>query len=212
MHIYAFGSVCRGDISLDSDVDLLAIVEASDSRFDPDTYSTYSYDRIQELWREGNPFAWHLWLESRLLFSSDQHDYLKALGRPEPYKHCLRDCKKFFALFREGQTSLVSASNSKVFDLSTVFLSIRNIATCFSLGVTNQPDFSRNSALRLGANSVPLSQSSYHVLVRARILCTRGQGTDITLGEVDTTIKELRAVCEWMYKLVGKVKEHERIQ
>jgi len=45
------------------------------------------------------------------------------------------------------QCSITGGSNSKVFDLSTIFLSIRNIATCFSLGVKSQPNFSRNSAL-----------------------------------------------------------------
>src|SRR5260370_33489855 len=99
MHIYAFGSVCRGEVSTGSDVDLLAIVENDESRFDLDVYSVYSYERIQDLWEEGNPFAWHLFLESRILFSGDAKDYLKALGSPNPYRHCIRDCEKFLALF-----------------------------------------------------------------------------------------------------------------
>lgn len=212
MHIYAFGSVCRGDISLGSDVDLLAIVEGYDSRFDPNAFSIYSYKRIQELWREGNPFAWHLSLESRLLYAADQRDYLKELKSPEPYKHCVRDCEKFFALFREAHASLVAGSNSRVFDLSTVFLGIRNIATCFSLGVTKTPDFSRNSALRLGPNSTPLSKDSYHVLERARMLCTRGYGLSMTDREVDSTVQELHDVHKWMNNLVERARDYERVQ
>lgn len=65
MHIYAFGSICRGDVSPASDVDLLAIVDGYDERFSLDDYSIYSYDRIWEIWNEGNPFAWHLALESK---------------------------------------------------------------------------------------------------------------------------------------------------
>jgi nucleotidyltransferase-like protein len=141
MHIYAFGSVCRGDVTKGSDADLLAIVNGHDSRFDPETFSIYSYERIKELWRQGNPFAWHLALESRLLYSSDQHDFLKGLGNPVKYKECVRDCEKFFALFREASASILSGSNSVVFDLSTIFLSIRNFATCFSLGIGQSPDF-----------------------------------------------------------------------
>jgi hypothetical protein len=53
MHIYAFGSVCRGDISPGSDVDLLAVVEGHDARFSPDDYSIYSYERVREIWEEG---------------------------------------------------------------------------------------------------------------------------------------------------------------
>lgn len=71
MHIYAFGSISRGDIQADSDVDLLAIVDGFDSRFSSDTYSIYSYSRLRDLWLEGNPFAWHLSLESKLVFSSN---------------------------------------------------------------------------------------------------------------------------------------------
>ena len=211
MHIYAFGSICRGDISLGSDVDLLAIVEGYDSRIDPDMFSIYSYKRIQELWHEGNPFAWHLSLESRLLFSSDQLDYLKALGSPEPYKNCVQDCEKFFTLFCEAYDSLIANSNSKVFDLSTVFLSIRNIATCFSLRTTERSNFSRNSALCLGVNSIPIALDSYQILERSRILCTRGHGKNITDDEIDTALRRLNEVHEWMNNLVKKAKEHERV-
>lgn len=212
MHIYAFGSVCRGDVSVGSDVDLLAIVESDDSRFDPNVYSIYSYKRIRELWEEGNPFAWHLSLESRLLFSPGDHDYLKALGSPKPYRHCVRDCEKFLALFREGYNSVVAGKPSAVFDLSTIFLSIRNLASCFSLGVTNRPDFSRNSALCLGTRSLRLPQDSYRVLERARILCTRGQGTNIMGEEINTTVQRLNEVWEWMNNLIDEAKKYERIQ
>ena len=50
MHIYAFGSMCRGDISIGSDIDLLALVEKHDPRLDPGKFSIYSYKRIGELW------------------------------------------------------------------------------------------------------------------------------------------------------------------
>lgn len=172
MHIYAFGSVCRGDISPGSDIDLLAIVEAYDAQFDPHVFSVYSYERIRELWQAGNPFAWHLSRESRLLFSSDHSDYLKGMGRPEPYAGCVADCQKFFTLFQEAHASVLTGKVSTVFELSTVFLSIRNFATCFSLGDGELPDFSRHSALRLGADSIQITQNAYRTLERARILCT----------------------------------------
>ena len=209
MHIYAFGSVCRGDISLGSDIDLLAIVEDHNSQIDPDTFSIYSYKRIQELWQEGNPFAWHLSLEARLIFTSDETDYLKLLGSPEKYRKCLQDCEKFFSLFQEAYTSIIKGSNSIIFDFSVVFLSIRNIATCFSLGVIGQPNFSRNSAIYLGLNSIPLDLDLYHILERARILCTRGYGEKPTNDEIKTTIQELNKIREWMYNLVEKVKANE---
>ena len=35
MHLYAFGSVCRGDINYDLDIDLLALVSGHDARLNP---------------------------------------------------------------------------------------------------------------------------------------------------------------------------------
>jgi len=212
MHIYAFGSICRGEVSPDSDVDLLAIVESYDARFDPNVFSIYTYRRMRELWVEGNPFAWHLSLESRLLFSSDGSDFLEALGSPEPYRYCVRDCEKFLMLFRDAYDSIMKRKPSIVFDLSTIFLSIRNFASCFSLGMTDRPNFSRHSALSLGDRSLQFPRDSYRVLEKARILCTRGQGTRLIDDEIGATVQQLHEVAPWMMKLLGEVKEHERIQ
>jgi len=211
MHIYAFGSICRGEIYPNSDVDLLVIGGGAVAQYDPAIYSIYSYERIQDLWSEGNPFAWHLSLESRLLFSSDDQDFLQNLGKPAPYNHCARDCEKFFSLFRDARTSLTQSGASRIFDLSSIFLSIRNIATCFSLGVVQQPDFSRSSALRLGTKAVPLSLGSYQVLERARLLSTRGYGSIMTDDEIDAALRELDGVYDWMRELVERSKEHERV-
>ena len=211
MHTYAFGSICRGDMSLGSDIDLLVIVESHDSRIDPNTFSMYSYKRIQEIWQEGNPFAWHLSSESRLLFSSDKLDYLKLLGSPEIYKTCVKDCEKFFSLFCEAHASIIGGGNSRIFDLSTVFLSIRNIATCFSLGTMEQPVFSRNSALSLEANTIPIILSNYHILERARLLCTRGYGENLTSDEISNAISSMDEIYKWMDSLLTKAMNHERV-
>ena len=205
MHIYAFGSICRGDVQAGSDVDLLAIVDDFDSRFDQNTYSIYSYRRLDDLWQEGNPFAWHLSLESRLVFSSDKDDYLKSLGLPRPYCNCARDCHKFYSLFREAKESIAIGSSSRVFDLSTVFLSIRNFATCYSLEMTDQPDFSRNSALHLGQLSLAITNEAYDILLRSRILCTRGYGANISDRELQVAISQFERINEWMAFLTTRV-------
>ncbi|HEU0118119.1 MAG TPA: nucleotidyltransferase domain-containing protein [Alphaproteobacteria bacterium] len=210
MHIYAFGSISRGDVSQDSDIDLLAIVKGYDARFNPEDFSIYSYKRIEEIWDEGNPFAWHLSLQSKPIFLSDEIDFLKNLGKPKPYMHCLRDCEKFLNLFCDARSSMLDNSVSLVFDLSTIFLSIRNIATCFSLGTSNRPDFSRSSALRLEAKSLQLPKDVYRIFEKARILSTRGRGEDLTSGEVETALKSLSSIHEWMTKLVTEAR-NERI-
>lgn len=204
MHIYAFGSISRGDIQADSDVDLLAIVDGFDSRFSSDTYSIYSYSRLRDLWQEGNPFAWHLSIESRLVFSSNNDDYLKSLGLPSQYCNCARDCHKFYSLFRESVDSIAIHQDSRVFDLSTVFLGIRNIATCYSLGKTAQPVFSRNSALCLGESSLDITNEAYDIFLRSRILCTRGYGANITDREFQVAVSQFETINDWMAFLTAQ--------
>lgn len=205
MHIYAFGSICRGDVSPSSDVDLLAIVEGHDPRFSPHEYSIYSYERIREIWREGNPFAWHLAIESKLLYSPDQSDFLASLGTPAAYAKCFSDCEKFFDLFREARISFGEGSETTVFDLSVIFLAVRNFATCFSLGTLDKPDFSRNSALRLGEDSLEIPRDAYVVLERSRILCTRAIGEPISDEEALMAFGQFSRIEAWMSQLLAKV-------
>jgi len=106
MHLYAFGSVCRGEIARDSDIDLLALVSGHDDRLDPAKYSIYSYRKMKAMWRNGNPFAWHLSRESRLLFAQDERDFLGSLGQPAPYSNCHQDCRKFYGVYLEALSSL----------------------------------------------------------------------------------------------------------
>jgi hypothetical protein len=208
MHIYAFGSVCRGDICPGSDVDLLAIVHGHDARFSADDYSIYSYERIREIWQEGNPFAWHLSLESKLVHSSDQSDFIAFLGRPAEYRNCVQDCEKFYNLFKEARSSFVSQAESNIFDLSIVFLAIRNFATCYSLGFLARPDFSRSAALRLGGDSLRIVPDAYAILERSRILCTRAIGRRIEDDETQMACEQFSSIEDWMKGLLARVGSH----
>jgi hypothetical protein len=212
MHIYAFGSLCRGEVGADSDVDLLAIVGNYDANLDRNLFSIYSYKRLRELWTEGNPFAWHLSLEARLIFAFDKSDYIRELGSPSSYDQCVDDCHRFFALFKEARASLEATDRCTVFDLSTVFLAIRNFASCFSLGVLMAPDFSRSSALRLAKDAVPLDERAYQVFEKARILSTRGHGAGVSSEDANVAIQSLCTVHEWMTRLIKKAERNEQLQ
>ncbi|MEW6159832.1 MAG: nucleotidyltransferase domain-containing protein [Verrucomicrobiota bacterium] len=211
MHIYAFGSICRGDLDTDSDIDLLAIVEGQDSRFNANAFSIYSYERIKELWAEGNPFAWHLARESRMLFSGDETDFIRSLGNPNRYRNCVHDCRKFLLLFQQARQSLVNSKGSGVFELSIVFLSIRNIATCFSLGMGSKPNFSRRAAFDLGVRNAPISDELYAVLHRCRVLSTRGNGVPPGDAETAFAVRSLPVIEKWMIGLVEEAQKYERV-
>jgi len=206
MHIYAFGSVCRGEIDNGSDIDLLALVDQQTPTINPNDYSIYSYSRINELWLEGNPFAWHLHSESKLIYSSNGIDYISQLGRPEPYKNGVKDCVKFYEIFKSASTSLKESELSYIFDLSSIFLAIRNIATCFSLSKKSSPCFSRHSSKKIGEQSLIINDDIYSILERARILCTRAIGDSITKEELNLVNNSLPSIESWMMTLITEAK------
>jgi hypothetical protein len=201
MHIYAFGSVCRGEIDHGSDVDLLACIDTSAPQIDVTKYSVYRYERLRNLWDEGNPFAWHLYLESKLLFSSDGMDYLKILGEPARYSEGDSDCAKFRQLFERSYDELRLTSNSATFNLSCMFLAIRNFATCHSLSV-GKPTFSRRSPLMVEPK-LDLDPNAFSVMTRARLLSTRGYGENIKQDEIEDTIRAVANIPRWMSALRG---------
>lgn len=209
MHIYAFGSICRGDISVDSDIDLLALVAGRDSRLNPDKFSIYSYTRIRELWESGNAFAWHLSLESRLIFGADGNDFLKALGAPSKYSGGATDCSKFRDIFESSFQSVRKGSPSLVFELSTIFLALRNIATCYSLARMNSPTFGRDSARRLGPKSLDIAEDVYDLMMRARLLSTRGAGESISNIDWAIVIPELKKCRSWIDEICHEVNVNE---
>jgi len=208
VHIYAFGSVCRGDIDAESDIDLLSIVDGYDDRFDSSTYSIYSYNRLIELWREGNPFAWHLANEAKIIYSSNGDDFLKNLGKPNEYRKCKQDCIKFFNLYCKAVDSISSGGNSLVFDMSSIFLAVRNFATCYLLGQHKIGNFSRRSALQMNDKSLKISNETYRFLERSRILCVRGTGKMINRNEIDKSLDELISINHWMESLLAEVIEN----
>lgn len=211
MHIYAFGSVCRGEISPESDVDLLAIVNLHEKlvEFDVQLYSVYSYDRIHAIWIEGNPFAWHLHLESAMIYSQDKTDFLKQLGAPSHYRNGAQDCQKFFSLFQSALESLTSQATTQTFDLSTMFLSMRNFATCYSLASRKAPTFSRNSCMILGEYCAPIDPDTYRIFERARILSTRGVGDALSAPEIESARQKTDGLLAWMNHLLKKGELYE---
>jgi hypothetical protein len=143
-------------------------------------------------------------MESKLIFASDGIDFLRKLGSPMPYIDGERDCEKFYQLFTESRNSLTANTNSKIFNLSSLFLSIRNIATCYSLS-SLAPVFSRNAAFIIDIPT-PLRPDSYILLERARILATRGIGEPPTDAEISELLLDLDPIEEWMHKLILKVR------
>lgn len=207
MYIYIFGSICRGEIDKQSDIDLLAIVDDKENQvlFDTNKFSVYTEKRLRELWSEGNPFAWHLFLESKLVFSDNETDILKNWGKPSNYLNLRNDLLKFLNLFNDSLKSINQSKDSEIFDLSMIFLAIRNFASCYSLGCLNDYNFSRYSALNLKENKLEISKESFKILERARILSTRGTGKLITKKDIEIVLSELDIINNWFQRILSNI-------
>ena len=206
MNLYIFGSYVRGEFDEASDVDFLIIKGITEHRhYDLNKFSVYEESRIKDLYDEGNPFAWHLHYESKLVFSSDGKDFLLDLGQPNLYSNMQSDLIKFEKLFYSALDSLILDSSSRIFDLGTIFLSIRNFSTCFSLGYLNEVNFSRDSCLKLGNFSLKVSKENYNLMKRCRILSTRGIGFNITKKEFDNFVNEIPAIKNWFQTIKHEI-------
>ncbi|WDF65468.1 nucleotidyltransferase domain-containing protein [Flavobacterium sp. KACC 22763] len=199
-NIYIFGSIVRGEIDQYSDTDLLLITDDTLNFIDLEKYSLYTPTRIEEMYREGNPFAWHLHYESKLVYS-DGVDFLKELKIPNSYKNCSLDLHKFYKLFQDSIKSIQSDKLSLVFDLAMVFLALRNFATCYSLERYEKPIFSRNSFEKLNDFPLILDNKIKNLLMMARISSTRGISYKIDEIELSLFIKQVDAIEKWFDKI-----------
>lgn len=205
MEIYAFGSVIRGEIDGLSDVDMLILKDNDEvlKNINKEQFSVYTFDRISEIWSEGNPFSWHLFVESKCIFSSNKVPFIQSLGKPSKYINVNNDLDKFYHLFQTSKSSILNESYSIDFDLSMIFLSIRNFASCFALGYLNKFEFSRNSAIKIDSFSIDLNDFVYKKLMDARILSTRGIGNQITKDDLNMIINEFPKIDDWFSKLLN---------
>lgn len=93
LSIYLFGSFSRGEQTPDSDLDLLIITNKSEDEAAINDFlnlnhlassdvSIYSYSKLKEYFQQGHLFAWHLFLESKIL---NGLDIISTLDEPKKY-------------------------------------------------------------------------------------------------------------------------------
>lgn len=203
MHIYIFGSIVRGELDEFSDVDLILISDEHLAKIDSSKYSIYTTSRIKELFSEGNPFAWHLYYESVLVFGKD-YDLLKTIGPPQKYTNCKKDLIKFKNLFDQSIASIKENNLSIVFDLAMIFLAIRNFATCYSLDKYKKPIFSRNSFEKLPDHPLTLDSEIKSLLMTARMSSTRGVNIEINEELINKMFNELDLIVNWFDKILNE--------
>lgn len=198
--IYVFGSVCRGDSTPTSDVDVLVVpFEVESSRF-PRDWSVYSPELLSEYYKDGRLFAWHLHLEARCVFSRRNEPFLASLGPPAPYSSIFNDIDELERLLNEALDELATGTKNVIYELGIAYTAIRDLAMSASWSLLETPCFAADAPFRLPVD-LPLPRAAYHQAMLARHASTRGTqlsfdptntASVITKASLDSWVAALR--------------------
>jgi predicted nucleotidyltransferase len=183
-----FGSVARGDDDELSDLDLLALVQNGGGPVSVEevratlpaglagkvaTISWYGMERLVEMHRSGELFAWHIHLDGKVLH--DPVGAVATLGVPAPYRRALDDVDAFLAIAADLPSQLERAERNAIYEFGVLYVCLRNVAMSASAHLSAQPDFTRKVPYRLGDGPpCPVSESEYRMSMLCRLASQRG--------------------------------------
>ena len=181
--IYLFGSVCRGESSPTSDVDILVLQFSGNRSSFPASWSIYEPELIRDYFSQGRLFAWHLYLEAKSIFSQNETPFLYTLGAPAEYSTMEKDIDDLEQLLQEAISELKNGTKSVVYELGIIYTAIRDIAMSASWSYLGRPCFSIDAPYKL-PNPCPLKNSVYKTAMLARHSSTRGAVIESNLDSV----------------------------
>src|SRR5216683_206867 len=186
---YIFGSVGRGEQDSLSDLDVLAVVKTGAGRIPESlvishipkefkslkpSISWYGSDRLQEMFRNGELFAWHLHREAIPLFDPDR--FLSQLGKPSAYQEFVADVASFHKVLTGIPSQIAANEYNAVYEAGLVYVCLRNIAMSASWILCDAPDFSRYSPFKLSEIAAcPISIEEFELTMACRMASQRGQ-------------------------------------
>lgn len=137
--IYIFGSCARNEQDEYSDLDILEIWQRNKkasgySYTDIEkkyckkaSKSIYNIDTIVSYFIEGHPFAWHIYSDAILLYSYDDRDILRSLGKPAKYKNLKNDYNSFLKILKGIPRSIQTCEGNLVYEAGNFYTILRNI-------------------------------------------------------------------------------------
>jgi len=182
MWIYTFGSLVRGEIDAESDIDILCICDSTDRGKLPAYIQKYSKNDYLKIHTEGDLFSHHLYKESCLIHSSDGADFIQSIGRPGPYIDWNSDLLSFIEIARYSLDSINRESHS-VFSKGLLYMTLRDMAMIYSHVEMHVSDFSKYVPYNI---DIPLdiSRSIYENLRLCRLSSTRGTWNPAVLNNL----------------------------
>ncbi len=176
--LYLFGSVVRGEVHASSDVDMLVLQSDRASRSSyPPGWSVYHPETIEQYFREGRLFAWHLHLEAKCIYSESPVNFLTQLGQPAPYVEAKRDVADLTQLLKQSLDALRAGSDSEIYELGICYTALRDIAMSASWHFLGMPNFSRRAPQMLPLR-VPIGDELFDYVMAARHASIRGQDVE----------------------------------
>lgn len=202
--IYLFGSLTRGEVSSDSDIDILVVPDPNHEPYQyPGDWSVYSRSTIASYYAEGRLFAWHLYLEAKCVHSASNIPWLASLGQPTAYRTAASDIDSLATLLQYSIREIRNGTASLVFELGLVYTAVRDIAMCASWSQLNRPCFSRRAPYLLPVRC-PLEENVYNVAMTARHCSTRGGRVPQDCAQAAEIIKGTQ-LDAWVARIRGSV-------
>lgn len=175
-----FGSHARGEADEGSDIDVLLVLDDAtagpplmDLPGKPDI-SIYSRDKLEQMFREGHLFAWHLFLESIPYCSTRSEAWFRSLGKPAEYREAQQDIAQFMGILEEALAGMAS-EDCYVFEAGVAHLAMRNLGMILGYIHRGTPNFCRYAALQLPKEIAPeISHREYEMLLSCRRASVRG--------------------------------------
>ncbi|MQU72471.1 nucleotidyltransferase domain-containing protein [Sinorhizobium meliloti] len=220
---YIFGSVARGKQDHLSDLDLLAVVrngmgKVSDEavlstvpeefRSFRSSISWYGAARIEQMFRNGELFAWHLFHETVPIF--DPSSFIKHLGSPAPYRDAVLDVCSFRKVMMAIPEEVKANERNAIYEAGLIYACLRNIAMSSSWSLCRLPDFSRYSVFNLeGIDDCPISRSEFEKTMLCRMAGQRG-GDPPDGVDKDFVLHLHARLTPWLEALQAKLEKVER--
>lgn len=204
--IYAFGSTVTGDFDEGSDTDILAIERPNEDRRFPPDWSVYSQKRLDELFKSGTLFAWHIYLESVPIYLPDGEGYLSKLGRPKEYSEAQRDILTFKNMTTDSLSEIGSETPSWIYEMGIVGVAIRDTGMAASRSLTGEYAFSKNTPYEINC-SPPVCPSLYWYLLQCRRATTRGLNASGFSDRRPELMNSASEVLSWFDDVLNRLNE-----
>lgn len=189
--IYLYGSMARGDVSVDSDCDLLiAIRDCDDKSFERLTKATegwhtelncefalYQISALKAMQKKGSLFLWHIKTEGIELFSNGEE--LKGILAQLPaYNGGAEAISEYAEIMKDIDIDNTDEIEVINYNLSVMSTLIRNICIICSYEL-GTPRFGRISPVEVCADhfgeQFPIDMQQYKMLYRYRVAVNRNK-------------------------------------